>query len=441
MITAAHFWARIYDEQTVKSFEMIQSILNSRDTESLQELNTVPNIGSLVMVPQNLSEKIEYYRGIVRNVVMELKSESLAEVLMIDVGTVDRVRVCDLRKLDDGHEIASIPGLAFECVLAGIRPSGISRVPGQWSEVATKTLTKLLGGKKSLFGEVYSVVDGIVRLNLMSVQEGKQLNLNQHLIELGYAEAKQEDYQSRCNHELRTSETILPDCQRQYYEELQYSSGFVNDRYPELPDPKDCPTSVKLRGPYSPLEIQLASLTTAGLSKRVGIDEMSVNSVLLDTNLDDPHERLLVAASVTQNSSGHRLNLRNTTLMPNIPGLTSLLSLIFSPRIELRRNKTSTRYIGALCGLGYHPLTKYSLFPEHDLTIHFDVNITMDDLQEVSRLKKMIFLYFSPLLPWEIVSPSFSGPFVSSTLEFYSIFVFIFFIYTQNNSTIPSEQS
>jgi hypothetical protein len=46
--------------------------------------------------------------------------------------------------------------------------------------------------------------------------------------------------------------------------------------------------------------------------------------------------RLLVAASVGQNPQGDRLNLRHTTLMPNLHGLASLVCLIFAPCIELR---------------------------------------------------------------------------------------------------------
>ena len=46
--------------------------------------------------------------------------------------------------------------------------------------------------------------------------------------------------------------------------------------------------------------------------------------------------RLLVAGYVGQNPQGHNLNLRHTTLMPNIHGLPSLIALMFAPKIELR---------------------------------------------------------------------------------------------------------
>ena len=41
--------------------------------------------------------------------------------------------------------------------------------------------------------------------------------------------------------------------------------------------------------------------------------------------------RLLVAADVGCNEGVTRLTLRHTTLMPNIPGLPSIIALIFCP--------------------------------------------------------------------------------------------------------------
>lgn len=43
---------------------------------------------------------------------------------------------------------------------------------------------------------------------------------------------------------------------------------------------------------------------------------------------------------------------RETTLLPSIPGLLSLLVLTFTPKAEFRIDKGRRRYTGALCGLG-----------------------------------------------------------------------------------------
>ena len=50
---------------------------------------------------------------------------------------------------------------------------------------------------------------------------------------------------------------------------------------------------------------------------------------------------------------GDKVIVGGTTLMPNIHGLTSLLTLIFCPWAEIRSDEKRTRLTGAICGLGY----------------------------------------------------------------------------------------
>jgi hypothetical protein len=49
---------------------------------------------------------------------------------------------------------------------------------------------------------------------------------------------------------------------------------------------------------------------------------------------------------------------------------------------------------GVLCGLGFNPVTNTSLYPDHDMDIAFDVQISTEDLVRVS------FLSFSSLLKY-----------------------------------------
>lgn len=159
--------------------------------------------------------------------------------------------------------------------------------------------------------------------------------------------------------------------------------------YPEL-EPKKSdhsekyPSHAVLYGPFSPLEVQLVHLTTAGMLKIVNVEKMSVNSVLLDTCPNNPRGIFLVAQNVQQQAKGTGgLILRDTTLLPDTPGFASLIILIFTPYMELRRDPLGVRYTGAQCGLGYDHATGLSLYPEHDLQNIFDVEITMDDLRTV----------------------------------------------------------
>lgn len=48
-----------------------------------------------------------------------------------------------------------------------------------------------------------------------------------------------------------------------------------------------------MRGPHSPLEMKVFGCTYVSSGKEVTMDVESVNSVLLDSNPEDPHERLL----------------------------------------------------------------------------------------------------------------------------------------------------
>lgn len=164
--------------------------------------------------------------------------------------------------------------------------------------------------------------------------------------------------------------------------------------YPELPEESECRSKVQLHGPFSPLEIQLVHLTTSGMLKSVNMDPTSVNSVLLDTCPNNPRGHFLVAQNIQQSPQHmQRLILRNTTLLPDTPGFVSLIILIFTPYMELRRDPLGVHYTGAQCGLGYDCATGLSLFPEHDLQNIFDVEITMDDMKTVRMQSQNFQIY------------------------------------------------
>lgn len=55
--------------------------------------------------------------------------------------------------------------------------------------------------------------------------------------------------------------------------------------------------------------------------------------------------------------------------------------------MPFRVNGSRTRLTGALCGLGFDGVTGQPLFPDHDMEVTFDSEITMDDLEVVNRLR------------------------------------------------------
>jgi ATP-dependent RNA helicase TDRD9 len=42
---------------------------------------------------------------------------------------------------------------------------------------------------------------------------------------------------------------------------------------------------------------------------------------------------------------------------------------------------------GALCGLGFDRITGKPIFPDHDMEVTFDSEITIDDLLDINRLR------------------------------------------------------
>ncbi|XP_024881592.1 probable ATP-dependent RNA helicase spindle-E [Temnothorax curvispinosus] len=170
-----------------------------------------------------------------------------------------------------------------------------------------------------------------------------------------------------------------PPCRRYMYDKKPY---------PDLPEDSEYRSKVKLQGPFSPVEVRLTHMVTKGMAKVISLESTSVNSVLLDTCPDSPKGLFLVAQNISRDSKNmSHLILRNTTLLPTTPGLASLVTLIFTPYMELRRSPMGTYYTGALCGLGYNRITEQSLFPDHDLEIIFDVEITMNDLRMINKLR------------------------------------------------------
>ena len=49
---------------------------------------------------------------------------------------------------------------------------------------------------------------------------------------------------------------------------------------------------------------------------------------------------------------------------------------------------------GVLCGLGFNPVTNTSLYPDHDIDIGFDVQISTEDLVRVCFIFHFFFFTY-----------------------------------------------
>ena len=202
-------------------------------------------------------------------------------------------------------------------------------------------------------------MEGSLRVDLYT-KDSNEL-VNQLLIDNGFALEAEESYQSVSAHEK------AQDPEFRYDKPLEnFQSPMVN-----LPLPK----RLHLKGPSSPYEVSFYSLTKIGLMKSARIDWDSVNAICLNYEPQDKHERLMVSAFLSLNSTATSVIARESTLLPNINGLIYLMTLLFAPYVELRTDELRRTYTGALCGLGFDN-TYMPYFPEHDISLTFDTLIT-----------------------------------------------------------------
>jgi ATP-dependent RNA helicase TDRD9 len=91
----------------------------------------------------------------------------------------------------------------------------------------------------------------------------------------------------------------------------------------------------------------------------------------------------VVAGNVHSSQDKSKVILRDTTLMPTLPGMLPIVSMLFAPKIELRTKPGVDHYTGMICGLGYDKRKKAPFYPEHDMELVFDTAFSLADLQEV----------------------------------------------------------
>ncbi|KAK3926135.1 putative ATP-dependent RNA helicase spindle-E [Frankliniella fusca] len=373
-----------------------------------EELNTPGNVFSLSQRPKPgeiFAAPYPQDSGILYRVQLShinKDNADFATVLFIDYGNVDDSMpikyLCEFGpQIQNLKSLNLIPPMAMECTLMGVGPSSLTNKNGVWSRQAISRFRSLMEKQGKMLGEVFSVVDGVVSLTVRPRNKGK--SINEILIEENIAVPIEESYRSRMNNAVRMSfrgsfSSAQPAHSGTENEPCsQIDASCIQDNlcrienYVQPPSKSECRHEVQMKGPCSPLEMNVFGTTRVASGKPVGMEIDSVNSVLLDSNPENPHERLLVAGFVASNSSGSKLTLGHTTLMPHIPGLSALMCLLFSPCIELRRSQDRKRYTGALCGLGFDRLTGEAHFPENDMEIIFDCEITLDDIQLVNKIR------------------------------------------------------
>ena len=133
-------------------------------------------------------------------------------------------------------------------------------------------------------------------------------------------------------------------------------------------------------------------MTRQTYSQKCKVQRDSVNAVVLEPDYLSPHTRMLVASSISIQQTSQNIEARDTTLLPNIRGFPSLMTLLFTPKAEFRANKEGNQYIGAICGLGYDPTEKWhkGYDPANDIELRFDSEITLDDITKINLIRYSI---------------------------------------------------
>ncbi|KAL3874648.1 hypothetical protein ACJMK2_037630 [Sinanodonta woodiana] len=402
VVDCGHFWAQYKDEKTFQQMYRVQESLNINRGQHLRPMRGPVAVGSFCVAPYK-DETVEYYRAKVQSLDRRCFKENgkdvwrdIVEVFFVDYGNSTELPKEELRELPS--DLLQIPFQAVECRLKGIRPSAIKCPDGKWTKEALEIFRTLIAVPR-ICAQIYSVVHGILRVELIDASAGRQIFINQKMIDDEIADEAEESFLSKQNHEQRLNEASYAMNKPDEFTAKQDSS--LHGGYDWLAVSMDTTNSVptqskkrgsraNLHGPNNPYEMNFYSITNVGRLRNVKIDPDSVNSIAIDDEPQDQHQRMMVAGYVGLNPSGTSMIARDSTIMPLIPGLPALVCLLFSPMAEIRIDAKKSCYIGALCGLGADPVTGYPVFQDHDMEIPFDVSIDIDDIQKINAVRMAI---------------------------------------------------
>ncbi|NXH77020.1 TDRD9 helicase, partial [Hydrobates tethys] len=385
IVEVGHFWGYRIDE---KNRTVLQALNAEINYQNLMDLSVSPHPELVCLAPFTHLENRGYYRARILYVCGDF-----AEVFFVDYGNRSKVPLKKLKEIPSC--LRELPFQALEFKICKMRPSAKSLVCGErWSYSASQRFASLVNGY-TLLVKVYSLVHSVLRVDIFRYSKCKELvNIRDVLIEECYAELGEESYESQQSHDLLEglfldqgkSEEKMPLSSREEEKHLiERLLNLFSDTKSGAPTHK-----VTVFGPFSPYEVKCYSMTRVSQFRSAVIQKESINSVVVNDAPEDPFQQLLVAASLSANATGSTVILEETSLMPPIPGLLALLSMLFAPAIELRVDKSGKCFTGVLCGLGWSQAWGAPLLPENDMELTFDVHFGVEDISEINILRTAI---------------------------------------------------
>ncbi|KAL8168900.1 UNVERIFIED_CONTAM: ATP-dependent RNA helicase tdrd9, partial [Gekko kuhli] len=390
VVEVGHFWGYRIDEKNITLLKNLSAEINQLD---LKPLSVRPYPDLVCMAPFTEWGNEKYYRAQILYV-----SGENAEVFFVDYGNRSKVALDHLREIPD--HLRELPFQALEFKVRKMRPSAQSLVCGeQWSYAASQRFASLVN-HCALIVKVFSVVHSVLHVDvyrhsgIMDV-----VNVRDVLIQECHAELSEDSYESKVSNETLKQLFAKSDANKgksvaaaetnptEEEEERLIKAlldGFTINR---LGAPS---CKAVLLGPYNPYNLRVSSMTRVSHFRTVLVEKDSINSVIVDDSPEDSFQQILVSATIAVNSTGSTMLLRETSLMPRIPGLPALLSILFAPVIDLRVDESRRRYTGVLCGLGWNHALGTPVLPDHDMELAFDAHVNADDITQINILRKAI---------------------------------------------------
>ncbi|RWS11290.1 putative ATP-dependent RNA helicase TDRD9-like protein, partial [Dinothrombium tinctorium] len=381
IIECGHFWAQYYNDDTKQILTDMNEYIKNHRGRPLDHVTP----GMLVLAPfENRSARKDYCRARVESV----DDNTGITVFFIDYGNFATIKEpCELMDINENKQMPKnlkADALAFECQLCEIKPSEGLTHDGSWHQKANDYFLNAVQNNRNLTGNVYSVVDKVVKLELYinDPDTNRTININHELISLGFAEYGAESNRSKADHELRL--TSAHNVALQNYKRDDAIEVIVTKDERGAVFKKE---KIRIRGPYTPIEANYQGITKLNYRLKVAVERDSVNSVCLEANPEESQNRLMVAANVSLGGASGKIMARGTSLMPCIKGFAAMMALIFTPCCEFRTDENKYLYIGALCGLGFDRQTRQSYFKDNDMEVAFDVIFTETDIAQINVIR------------------------------------------------------
>ncbi|XP_015753856.1 PREDICTED: putative ATP-dependent RNA helicase TDRD9 [Acropora digitifera] len=330
VIDAGHFWAQKPESESARGLQMLQDRINNNEGRNLRPINRRSLQVGMPCVALFEEDEMFY-----RAKLVSFKDNFHMEVFFVDFGNAALVHVRHLREMQ--QEFMSLPFQAFECMLCELAPVPTAHCPaGAWSKRATQRFIELTENRK-LAAKVYSQVKNVLRVDVYDTSTEEDIHINQLLIDEGFAMYQEESHASKMAHQNASSEGD--------HDNITWLDPVRDMEALEVQDRDDVCTMVSLRGPESPIEMSFYSTTNIGRLRSVRIEQSSVNSVILNDQPQESHQRFLVAANIGINSSGSTVvaslkhgcgGLSPDKLLITNFAVADLIALMFSLPLHIR---------------------------------------------------------------------------------------------------------